>query len=194
YLATITTALSVTSISASTIPPISTDDYEIEHTEGREDAVADIEAISNEGVDPFPNVMIPAEIGMPTLRTAKVDIVKNNEALEISLDLSGRDHTKSRKHWAKEHTGLETAINRWNSACGDRSNRQGRSNMGRHSIESTPSTRHHLSRKRIGYGSKDITQRGPLTCDIFPDLPDRASETSQANDREVAPTTTLSGE
>nr|GEZ80562.1 reverse transcriptase domain-containing protein [Tanacetum cinerariifolium] len=31
--------------------------------------------------------VISAEIGMPTLRTAKVDMVKNNEALGISLDL-----------------------------------------------------------------------------------------------------------
>nr|GEZ52174.1 reverse transcriptase domain-containing protein [Tanacetum cinerariifolium] len=31
--------------------------------------------------------VIPAEIGMPTLRTAEVDIVKNNEASGISLDL-----------------------------------------------------------------------------------------------------------
>nr|GEY13853.1 reverse transcriptase domain-containing protein [Tanacetum cinerariifolium] len=31
--------------------------------------------------------VIPAEIGMPTLRTAEVDIVQNNEALEINLDL-----------------------------------------------------------------------------------------------------------
>nr|GEV00565.1 reverse transcriptase domain-containing protein [Tanacetum cinerariifolium] len=30
---------------------------------------------------------IPAEIGMPTLRTTKVDVNKNNEALGISLDL-----------------------------------------------------------------------------------------------------------
>nr|GEV42487.1 hypothetical protein [Tanacetum cinerariifolium] len=45
-----TTALSITSISASTIPPIFTDDYEIAHTEGGEGAVAD------EGADPFPDV------------------------------------------------------------------------------------------------------------------------------------------
>ncbi|GKA79545.1 hypothetical protein Tco_0786141 [Tanacetum coccineum] len=32
-------------------------------------------------------VVIPAEIGMPTLRTAKVDIDQNNEALGINLDL-----------------------------------------------------------------------------------------------------------
>nr|GEV11561.1 hypothetical protein [Tanacetum cinerariifolium] len=32
-------------------------------------------------------VFIPAEIGRPTLRTAKVDLVQNNEALGINLDL-----------------------------------------------------------------------------------------------------------
>nr|GFB47430.1 reverse transcriptase domain-containing protein [Tanacetum cinerariifolium] len=31
--------------------------------------------------------VIPAKIGMPTLRTTEVDTVKNNEALGISLDL-----------------------------------------------------------------------------------------------------------
>nr|GEW76774.1 transposon Ty3-I Gag-Pol polyprotein [Tanacetum cinerariifolium] len=31
--------------------------------------------------------VIPAEIGIPTLKTAKVDLVGNNEALEINLDL-----------------------------------------------------------------------------------------------------------
>ncbi|GKC17147.1 hypothetical protein Tco_1013929 [Tanacetum coccineum] len=31
--------------------------------------------------------VIPAEIGMPTMRTAEVDIVQNDEALEINLDL-----------------------------------------------------------------------------------------------------------
>nr|GEV83161.1 reverse transcriptase domain-containing protein [Tanacetum cinerariifolium] len=31
--------------------------------------------------------VILAEIGMPTLRTAKVDLIQNNEALEINLDL-----------------------------------------------------------------------------------------------------------
>ncbi|GJW07839.1 hypothetical protein Tco_1570262 [Tanacetum coccineum] len=31
--------------------------------------------------------IIPAEIGMPTLRTAKIDMVQNDEALEINLDL-----------------------------------------------------------------------------------------------------------
>ncbi|GJW06285.1 hypothetical protein Tco_1568708 [Tanacetum coccineum] len=31
--------------------------------------------------------VILAEIGMPTLRTAEVDLIKNDEALEINLDL-----------------------------------------------------------------------------------------------------------
>ncbi|GJV31566.1 hypothetical protein Tco_1391966 [Tanacetum coccineum] len=43
-----TTALSVTLVSASTIPPISMDDYEITHADGQGNAGAD--------VDPFPNV------------------------------------------------------------------------------------------------------------------------------------------
>nr|GEZ17066.1 hypothetical protein [Tanacetum cinerariifolium] len=51
-----TTALFVTSISTSTILPISTDDYEIPHTEGGEGAVADVEAVADEGANPFPDV------------------------------------------------------------------------------------------------------------------------------------------
>ncbi|GKD98496.1 hypothetical protein Tco_1382393, partial [Tanacetum coccineum] len=31
--------------------------------------------------------VIPVEIGMPTLRTAEVDMIKNDEALEINLNL-----------------------------------------------------------------------------------------------------------
>ncbi|GKA64916.1 hypothetical protein Tco_0764623 [Tanacetum coccineum] len=47
---------------------------------------------SSNGDTPFSltyrtEAVIPAEIGMPTLRTAKVDLVQNNEALEINLDL-----------------------------------------------------------------------------------------------------------
>nr|GEV71406.1 hypothetical protein [Tanacetum cinerariifolium] len=52
----ITTTLSVTSVSTSTIPPISTDDYEIVHTEGEEGAGADIEAVADEDANPFPDV------------------------------------------------------------------------------------------------------------------------------------------
>nr|GEY27012.1 hypothetical protein [Tanacetum cinerariifolium] len=59
-----TTALSVTSIYVSTIPPISTDDYEIAHTKGGEGAVADVEAVADEGEDLFPNVS-GAELDVP---------------------------------------------------------------------------------------------------------------------------------
>ncbi|GJT60844.1 reverse transcriptase domain-containing protein [Tanacetum coccineum] len=47
--------------------------------------------------------VIPVEIGMPTLRTAKVDMIKNNKALEINLDLleERREQTTIRKHKAK---------------------------------------------------------------------------------------------
>ncbi|GJY00590.1 hypothetical protein Tco_0357608 [Tanacetum coccineum] len=39
--------------------------------------------------------VIPAEIGMPTLRTAEVDLTKNDEALEINLDLIERKRRTS---------------------------------------------------------------------------------------------------
>ncbi|GJZ95990.1 reverse transcriptase domain-containing protein [Tanacetum coccineum] len=47
---------------------------------------------SSNGETPFSltygtEAVIPAEIGMPTLRTAEIDPAKNNEALEINLDL-----------------------------------------------------------------------------------------------------------
>ncbi|GJZ65338.1 reverse transcriptase domain-containing protein [Tanacetum coccineum] len=47
---------------------------------------------SSNGDTPFSltygtEAVIPAEIGMPTLRTAEVDLVQNDEALEISLNL-----------------------------------------------------------------------------------------------------------
>ncbi|GJT28639.1 reverse transcriptase domain-containing protein [Tanacetum coccineum] len=47
---------------------------------------------SSNGDTPFSltygtEAVIPVEIGMPTLRTAKVDLVQNDEALEINLDL-----------------------------------------------------------------------------------------------------------
>ncbi|GJU14132.1 reverse transcriptase domain-containing protein [Tanacetum coccineum] len=47
---------------------------------------------SSNGDTPFSltygtEAVIPAEIGMPTIRTTEVDLVQNNEALEINLDL-----------------------------------------------------------------------------------------------------------
>nr|GEY20966.1 reverse transcriptase domain-containing protein [Tanacetum cinerariifolium]GEY25031.1 reverse transcriptase domain-containing protein [Tanacetum cinerariifolium] len=55
--------------------------------------------------------VIPAEIGMPTLRTAEVDIVKNNEALEINLDLleERRDQVAIRE--AKRKARIEKYYN-----------------------------------------------------------------------------------
>nr|GEU55054.1 hypothetical protein [Tanacetum cinerariifolium] len=48
--------------------------------------------------------MIPVEIGMPTLRTAEVDMVKNYEALEINLDLL--EEKKSRQQSRKQKVKL----------------------------------------------------------------------------------------
>ncbi|GKA71845.1 hypothetical protein Tco_0778061 [Tanacetum coccineum] len=49
-----TTALSMTFISSSAIPPISTNDYEVAHANGRESAGADGQAVVDENVNPFP--------------------------------------------------------------------------------------------------------------------------------------------
>ncbi|GJT45054.1 hypothetical protein Tco_0953769 [Tanacetum coccineum] len=51
-----TTALSVTFISSSAIPPISTDDYEVAHADGQEILGADGQAIVDENVNLFPNI------------------------------------------------------------------------------------------------------------------------------------------
>ncbi|GJZ94114.1 hypothetical protein Tco_0666317 [Tanacetum coccineum] len=51
-----TTALSVTFASASSIPPISTDDYKVVPADGQEGAGVDGQVVANENADPFPNV------------------------------------------------------------------------------------------------------------------------------------------
>nr|GEX95387.1 hypothetical protein [Tanacetum cinerariifolium] len=66
--APITTALSVTSVTASTILPISTDDYEIAHTKGGEDVVADVEVVADEGADPFPDIALFKVADIPCSR------------------------------------------------------------------------------------------------------------------------------
>nr|GEW34185.1 hypothetical protein [Tanacetum cinerariifolium] len=48
-----TTALSVTFVSAGTIPHISTDDYEVAHADGQEGASVDGETATHENIDPF---------------------------------------------------------------------------------------------------------------------------------------------
>nr|GEY45674.1 hypothetical protein [Tanacetum cinerariifolium] len=50
------TAMSTTFVSASSIPPISTDDYEVMRLDGQEGAGAKSQAITDGNVDPFANV------------------------------------------------------------------------------------------------------------------------------------------
>nr|GEY15387.1 reverse transcriptase domain-containing protein [Tanacetum cinerariifolium] len=55
--------------------------------------------------------VILAEIGMPTLRTAKIDIVKNNEALEISLDLLEEKREQAAVQEARSKAKMERYYN-----------------------------------------------------------------------------------
>nr|GEV87692.1 hypothetical protein [Tanacetum cinerariifolium] len=55
--------------------------------------------------------VILAEIGMPTLRTAKVDLVQNNEALEINLDLLEDRKEEAVIHEAKSKAKIEKYYN-----------------------------------------------------------------------------------
>nr|GEU73604.1 hypothetical protein [Tanacetum cinerariifolium] len=59
-----TMALSVTFVSASTMLPISTNDYEVVHTDGQEGTGAGGETVADESVVPFPNVS-DAELDVP---------------------------------------------------------------------------------------------------------------------------------
>nr|GEU49337.1 reverse transcriptase domain-containing protein [Tanacetum cinerariifolium] len=56
-------------------------------------------------------LMIPAEIGMPTFRTAEVDIVKNNEDLGISLDLLEEKREKASVQEARSKAKMERYSN-----------------------------------------------------------------------------------
>ncbi|GKC92676.1 hypothetical protein Tco_1158118 [Tanacetum coccineum] len=55
--------------------------------------------------------VIPAEIGMPTLRIAKVDLVQNNEALEINLDLLEEKQEQAAIREAKSKAKIEKYYN-----------------------------------------------------------------------------------
>ncbi|GJU96908.1 reverse transcriptase domain-containing protein [Tanacetum coccineum] len=55
--------------------------------------------------------VVPAEIGMPTLRTAEVDLVKNNEALEINLDLLEERREEATIREAKSKAKMEMYYN-----------------------------------------------------------------------------------
>ncbi|GKA41028.1 reverse transcriptase domain-containing protein, partial [Tanacetum coccineum] len=55
--------------------------------------------------------VIPAEIGMPTLRTAEVDVVRNDEALEINLDLLEERREQAAIREAKSKRKMEKYYN-----------------------------------------------------------------------------------
>nr|GEV80582.1 reverse transcriptase domain-containing protein [Tanacetum cinerariifolium] len=55
--------------------------------------------------------VIPTEIGMPTLRTVEVDLVQNNEALEINLDLLEERREQAAIREAKSKTKMEKYYN-----------------------------------------------------------------------------------
>nr|GEX02031.1 hypothetical protein [Tanacetum cinerariifolium] len=67
-----TTTLSVTSVSAGTILPISTDDYKVVYMDGQEGTGAGGETVANESVVPFLNVS-DAELGVPECNLLCVD-------------------------------------------------------------------------------------------------------------------------
>ncbi|GJU94107.1 reverse transcriptase domain-containing protein [Tanacetum coccineum] len=67
---------------------------------------------SSNGDTPFSltyrtEAVIPAEIGMPTLRTMEVDLVQNNEALEINLDLLEERREEAAIREAKSKAKME---------------------------------------------------------------------------------------
>ncbi|GJX40108.1 hypothetical protein Tco_0255098 [Tanacetum coccineum] len=55
--------------------------------------------------------VIPAEIGMPTLRTVKVDVVQNDEALEINLDLLEKKREQAAIRDVKSKAKMEKYYN-----------------------------------------------------------------------------------
>ncbi|GJU53965.1 reverse transcriptase domain-containing protein [Tanacetum coccineum] len=71
---------------------------------------------SSNGDTPFSltygtEAVIPAEIGMPTLRTAEVDLVQNNEALEINLYLLEERREQAAIREAKSKAKMERYYN-----------------------------------------------------------------------------------
>nr|GEU73131.1 reverse transcriptase domain-containing protein [Tanacetum cinerariifolium]GEV10313.1 reverse transcriptase domain-containing protein [Tanacetum cinerariifolium] len=71
---------------------------------------------SSNGDTPFSltygtEAVIPAEIGIPTLRTTKVDLVGNNEALEINLDLLKERKEEAAIREAKSKAKMEKYYN-----------------------------------------------------------------------------------
>ncbi|GKD53040.1 reverse transcriptase domain-containing protein [Tanacetum coccineum] len=70
---------------------------------------------SSNGDNPFSltyktEAVIPAEIGMPTIRIAEVDLVQNNEALEINLYLLEERREEAAIREAKSKAKIEKKI------------------------------------------------------------------------------------
>ncbi|GJU00474.1 hypothetical protein Tco_1110812 [Tanacetum coccineum] len=71
---------------------------------------------SSNGDTPFSltygtEVVIPTEIGMPTLRTAEVNLEENKEALEINLDLLEERREQAAIRKAKSKAKMEMYYN-----------------------------------------------------------------------------------
>ncbi|GJQ96104.1 hypothetical protein Tco_0007243 [Tanacetum coccineum] len=71
---------------------------------------------SSNGDTPFSltygtEAVIPAEIGMPTFRTAEVDVAKNDEALEINLELLEEKREQAAIREAKSKRQMEKYYN-----------------------------------------------------------------------------------
>ncbi|GJT34821.1 reverse transcriptase domain-containing protein, partial [Tanacetum coccineum] len=71
---------------------------------------------SSNGDTPFSltygtEAVIPAEIGMPTFRTAEVDVAKNDEALEINLELLEEKRKQAAIREAKSKKQMEKYYN-----------------------------------------------------------------------------------
>ncbi|GKC04161.1 hypothetical protein Tco_0995771 [Tanacetum coccineum] len=71
---------------------------------------------SSNGDNPFSltygtEAVIPAEIGMPTLRTTEVDLEQNNEALEFNLDLLEERREEAAIREAKSKSKIEKYYN-----------------------------------------------------------------------------------
>ncbi|GJU03801.1 hypothetical protein Tco_1114139 [Tanacetum coccineum] len=71
---------------------------------------------SSNGDTPFSlmyetEAVIPVEIGMPTMRTAEVDMVQNDEALEINLDLLEERREQAAIREAKSKAKMEKYYN-----------------------------------------------------------------------------------
>ncbi|GKE64075.1 hypothetical protein Tco_1518236 [Tanacetum coccineum] len=65
---------------------------------------------SSNGDTPFSltygtEAVIPAEIGMPTFRTTKVDVAKNDEVVEINLELLEEDTAMPKRSKKQETNG-----------------------------------------------------------------------------------------